>query len=172
MRRIPPWWASSFQHSVPALLSDVTLQPGATHGCSLALEDAAVFGTLFSRLRSWDQVPQLLAAYQDLRQARCAAVNRREMANKELVQIPRGPMQHARDEAMRCAMRAGFDHWDESKLKQQWDEIAEVFAYNAFDASDDWYVSWGAIMEASRARTTHDSLDLSVSTTVEVAAPA
>ncbi|EIN05952.1 FAD/NAD(P)-binding domain-containing protein [Punctularia strigosozonata HHB-11173 SS5] len=145
--------------------------PGSTHGCSLALEDAAVFGTLFSRLKNWDQVPQLLEAYQDLRQLRCTAVNQREVANKELVQIPPGPMRHNRDEEMRKAMQSGHDHWDESKLKKQWDEIAEVFAYNAFDASDDWYVSWGAIMEASRARAACDDLSVQVEIADAPAAP-
>lgn len=144
------------------------LQPCSMHGSSLALEDAAVFGTLFSRLKSWDQVGQLLEAFQELRQTRCTEVNNREVANMKLVQIPPGPMRQARDEAMRQAMSAGSERWDETKLRRQWDEIAAVFAYNAFDAGDDWYVSWGALREVSKERRAYDqSLDLAIEQTVE-----
>ncbi|KAI0287543.1 hypothetical protein BC826DRAFT_44812 [Russula brevipes] len=58
--------------------------PGTTYGCTLALEDAAILGTLFSRLRSAEQVPTLLYAYQDLRKERADMLGDLEQHNAEV----------------------------------------------------------------------------------------
>ena len=48
----------------------------------MALEDAAVLGNLFSRIKSRDNITFLLHAYQELRQPRCTYVqNREELAH-------------------------------------------------------------------------------------------
>lgn len=44
----------------------------------MAIEDAAVLGNLFSRLKSRDNIKFLLHAYQELRQTRCTYVQGRE----------------------------------------------------------------------------------------------
>jgi salicylate hydroxylase len=116
-------------------------QPCTIHNTSLAVEDAAVFGTLFSRLRTFDQIPELLEAFQELRQARCEAVHLSELNNAALVWLPPGPERDARDAGMKKMMEAGHDHWDEGMLREQWDTIAEVFGYNAREAAEDWWVN-------------------------------
>ena len=40
----------------------------------MAVEDAVVFGALFAHLRSPDQIPTFLGAYQELRQPRCQRI--------------------------------------------------------------------------------------------------
>ncbi|OCH96366.1 FAD/NAD(P)-binding domain-containing protein [Obba rivulosa] len=113
--------------------------PGGTHGASMAVEDAVVFGRLFSNLRSWSQVPSFLSAFQELRQARCDAVLQSDIANAKLVALPPGPYADARN----ADMHRQLDDWDEGALKENFEAIAEIFGYDAGDAADEWWVDWG-----------------------------
>lgn len=95
----------------------------------MVVEDAAVFGGLFSRLRSWDQVPSLMEAYQDLRQARTEFVAVQDITNAQLCWIGPGPDRDARNEVMLRNLNHGLENWDDSMIQDQWDDISEVFAY-------------------------------------------
>ncbi|KDQ61756.1 hypothetical protein JAAARDRAFT_55091 [Jaapia argillacea MUCL 33604] len=165
-------WVDDSQRIVLVGESAHPLLPCSNHGCSMAVEDAAVIGALFSRLRSWDQIPALLEAFQDIRQGRCEAVNFQEFSNMQLVQLPPGPQRQHRDQAMRENLNHGREHWDEGRLRQQWEEISEIFGYNAREAAEDWWVQWGLLRERAKMgpMVLHDSLDLNVS--VHVAAEA
>lgn len=135
------------------------------HNTSLAIEDAAVFGSLFSRLRSWDQIPQLMEAFQDLRQDRCQAVHLSELNNAALVWLPPGPERDGRDAGMRLSMRKGAEHWDEGMLREQWESISEVFGYSAREAAEDWWVNWGVLRESSKSMSAYEPLDLTFEVT-------
>jgi len=127
------------------------LLPCGMHGPSLAVEDAVVLGVLFSRLRNHDQIPILTEAYQELRFARCKSVHESELSNSQLVTLPPGEARNQRNAHMKMAMAVGSERWDEGQLRQQWEEIASVFGYNARDAAEGWWVSWGALRERSQA---------------------
>jgi len=127
------------------------LLPCSMHGPSLAIEDAVVFGVLFSRLRSYDQIPILSEAYQELRFSRCKTVHESELSNWKLVTLPPGPAREQRNAYMRKNMAAGHERWSEGQLREQWEEIAGVFGYNARDAAEDWWVNWGALRERSQS---------------------
>lgn len=135
------------------------------HGPSLAVEDAVVFGVLFSRLRSYDQIPILTEAYQDLRFARCKNVHESELSNARLVWLPPGADREARNAYMKMSMKSGKEHWDDSELREQWEEIAGVFGYSARDAAEDWWVNWGSLRERSQAM---NPLDYKFETVMEV----
>ncbi|GBE86344.1 FAD/NAD(P)-binding domain-containing protein [Sparassis latifolia] len=120
--------------------------PGGSHGAAMAVEDAVVFGTLFGRLKSWLQAPSFISAYQELRQGRCKAVKVADIANAHLVAMPPGPMRDARN----ASVSRELDEWDEGTLKAQFEEIAEVFGYDAADAADEWWVNWGRFSESER----------------------
>ncbi|KAI0924942.1 hypothetical protein AcW1_006902 [Taiwanofungus camphoratus] len=122
-------------------------QPGGTHGASIAVEDAVVFGSLFCRLSTWNQVPSFLSAYQELRQARCDAVKQGDISNAKLVAMPPGPAQDARNTDMRMQTT---DQWDEGTYKDNFDEMAEIFGYDATDAADEWWVNWGRFSDTTR----------------------
>ncbi len=111
----------------------------------MAVEDAVVLGSLFSHLRSMDQVPSLLRAYQELRQRRCKTLVEADIGNTRLMCLPAGPAADARDESL----RRKYDDWDEGMLKASFEEIAEVFAYDAGDAAEEWWVSWGRFHETA-----------------------
>ncbi|KAF8636411.1 hypothetical protein AX17_003593 [Amanita inopinata Kibby_2008] len=136
------------------------LLPCTMHGPSLAVEDAAVLGVLMARLRTLNQIPQLTEAYQDLRQDRCSQVIDSELNNAALVTLGPGEHRLARDAALRLSLQARGDHWDESQLRDQWDEIGAVFGYSAREAAEDWWVKWGNLIEFGMMETVHESLGL------------
>lgn len=91
-----------------------------------------------------DQVPAFLGAYQELRQQRCETVGRSDIKGAELMALPPGPAADARDENIRRQMQ----EWDEGMLKASFEEIAEIFGYDAGDAAEEWWISWGRFQRA------------------------
>ena len=128
-------------------------QPCSNQSIGMCVEDAAVLGGLFSRLRSWDQVPSLMEAYQDLRQERTHFVACQDQSNADITWLPPGPYRDARDAAMRADKQCGLDEFSEGMLVDQWDTVSEVFAYSASDAAADWWVGWGMLAEMAKRRT-------------------
>lgn len=121
--------------------------PCITHGASLHVEDAEVFGWLLSRLHSMEQLPHLLGGFQDIREERCRAVQEKELTGMQMLWLPPGPQRDARDHMFRAMMlREG---WDEEDLRMQWEEVGRTFGYNARETVEDWWVSWGMLRERS-----------------------
>lgn len=51
---------------------------------------------------------------------------------------------------MRMAMRRKQQDWtesDENYLRESWEELKDVFGYNAFEEADTWWVEWGVMLE-------------------------
>ena len=112
----------------------------------MAVEDAVVLGSLFSHLRTTNQIPSFLSAYQELRQRRCDLVKLADIGNAQMVAMPDGPAADARDEDMRHTA----DEWDEGMMAAQFEEIAEIFLYDAGDAAEEWWVNWGRFSQTAR----------------------
>ena len=123
----------------------------------MAVEDAVVLGALFSHLRTLDQIPSFLSAYEELRQRRCGLVFAADMGNAKMVAMPDGPMAAARDDDMRRRK----DEWDEGTLKAQFEEIAEIFLYDAYDAAAEWWVNWGRFSQTAREQPSMMNLNFS-----------
>lgn len=100
-----------------------------------------------SRLRTRDQIPQLLDAFQDLRHNRCRQVHQSELGNAALVMLPPGDRREMRDAGMRPSLTETKIKWSDEQLRDQWDQIGEVFGYNAREAAEDWWIKWGALSE-------------------------
>ncbi|KAI6112691.1 FAD/NAD(P)-binding domain-containing protein [Pisolithus sp. B1] len=119
--------------------------PCITHSASLHVEDAEVFGWLLSRLHNMEQLPHLLGGFEDIREERCRAVHEKERMGMQMMWLPPGPQRDARDHMFRAMMlREG---WDEEDLRMQWEEVGQTFGYNAQEAVEDWWVSWGMLRE-------------------------
>ncbi|KAI6120767.1 hypothetical protein EDD16DRAFT_1703289 [Pisolithus croceorrhizus] len=119
--------------------------PCTTHSASLHVEDAEVFGWLLSRLHSMEQLPHLLGGFQDIREERCGAVHEKERIGMQMMWLPPGPQRDVRDHMFRATMlREG---WEEEDLRMQWEEVGQTFGYNAQEAVEDWWVSWGMLRE-------------------------
>ena len=125
-------------------------QPCSTQGAGLAVEDAAVLGGLMSHLRTWEQIPQFLDAFQDLRQPRSIEVKASELQNAALCTLPPGEARDARDAAMRHSSTADPDaDWDDTSLREQYDTIGNIFGYNAIEAAEDWWLKWGILGDST-----------------------
>ncbi|KAF7359790.1 FAD/NAD(P)-binding domain-containing protein [Mycena venus] len=72
----------------------------------MAVEDAAVLGSLLVRLSHRTQLDTLLRAYQDIRYARARETQLAAFANHHIFHLEDGPAQRARDESMHAAMGA------------------------------------------------------------------
>ncbi|PFH46881.1 hypothetical protein AMATHDRAFT_82406 [Amanita thiersii Skay4041] len=131
------------------------LLPCTIHGASLAVEDAVVLGVLMAQLRSRNQIPQLTAAFQDIRQDRCNQVIDSELNNAALVTLPPGEQRHARDAALRSSLDFKEAQWNENQLRDQWDEIGDVFGYNARETAEDWWVKWGTLTDSCKTFVQH-----------------
>ncbi|GJE93239.1 FAD/NAD(P)-binding domain-containing protein [Phanerochaete sordida] len=113
--------------------------PGGTYGPAMVLEDAVVFGTLFAHLSAWREVPRFLNAYQEIRYARTKSVNEMDVGNAAFVRLPPGPEAEARNVQIRQAR----DEWDDGSLKREFEGLAGLFCYEAEDAAQEWWVTWG-----------------------------
>ncbi|EKM59723.1 uncharacterized protein PHACADRAFT_250403 [Phanerochaete carnosa HHB-10118-sp] len=139
-----------------ALLGDSChpMLPYRAQGAAMAIEDAAVLGSLFSRLSHPSQIAPLLYAYQSLRLNRTADTQASSRLNQRIFHLPDGPDQEARDADMRAAMDAEFrmlrgenvDVTSEGSTNQWADrkKNAIQFGYDADVAADRWWAEVGA----------------------------
>ena len=44
-------------------------------------------------------------------------------------------------------MRRQLQEWDEGMLKASFEEIAEIFGYDAGDAAEEWWINWGRFQQ-------------------------
>ncbi|KAI0730571.1 FAD/NAD(P)-binding domain-containing protein [Earliella scabrosa] len=122
--------------------------PGGTHPASLAVEDAVVLGCLLSHLRTAEQLPTFLNAYEELRRRRCAKLVDADVSLTMTMSLPPGPEADARDASLRQSLV--LERMDESALKAQFEEFAEVFLYDAGDAAEEWWINWGRFIGSAR----------------------
>ncbi len=140
-------------------------------GQSMSLEDASVLAKLFSHLRNEEQIPSFLHAYQNLREERCQKTRNLDVSNVLFQTAPdteetierQAQMRQRHDEGRNVLSGDGDD-----STVAQWDQNRELFAYDAEDEADNWWVQWGLLRERSKALYSADdnqqllSLDISV----------
>ena len=86
------------------------------------------------------------------------AILSRSLRIRELVAFvpdPPGPQRDARDEFMRKARNSGKLDWSDSPetyLRKQWEELGEVFGYNAYEEADTWWVEWGILHQRLKGK--------------------
>ncbi|KAJ7451791.1 hypothetical protein B0H11DRAFT_2246219 [Mycena galericulata] len=123
------------------------------HTYSIALEDGAFLGKIFSHTRNRNRIPEFLHAFEDHRRHRCFQIRGFEKRYIDLITLPDGKMQANRDELMRANHAAGRNVMDgpESDLLQMLDDTRMVFAYEPTDDADEWWMSWGRLRDAAGA---------------------
>jgi salicylate hydroxylase len=115
----------------------------------VSVETATVLSTLLSYVRGFDHIPMLVRAYETICRERTQFLHRVDVGHVELIMYPPGPERTARDQEMRKLLNRGHGKWDDDAYMGLWGEICRVWAYNAFDAADDWWVQWGVLRERS-----------------------
>jgi salicylate hydroxylase len=129
----------------------------------MTVEDGAVLAKLFSHLRTRDQIPNFLYAFQDLRQPRCAAVYKKELGDVGFMTLPPCDFKDMRDNALRTKRDAGIsvlNAGEGEEETQEWTEIKDIFGYDAEDEADNWWIEWGLLRERA------NGLNLSVACNV------
>ncbi|KAJ7488100.1 hypothetical protein FB451DRAFT_1226419 [Mycena latifolia] len=117
----------------------------ALHTYSIALEDGAFIGKIFSHTRNRDRIPEFLHAFEEHRRSRSLRIREMERQYVGVITLPDGEMQQMRDAGMRANHAAGRNVMDaqESDLQQMQDDMRMLFAYDPADDADEWWMSWG-----------------------------
>ncbi len=94
----------------------------------------------------------MLSAYQEIRQSRCEEITKGEEERGLWIAYEEGsPEQQQRDEDFRASkaneekFRLGWGDIDEEYLRAAWESFKGPFAYDAYDAADDWWNDWGLL---------------------------
>ncbi|KAJ6468076.1 hypothetical protein C8R47DRAFT_1151703 [Mycena vitilis] len=119
--------------------------PGSLHTYSIALEDGAFIGKIFSYTRKKDRIPEFLYAFQEHRQARCAHIRDTDKQYIGGITLEDGEVQAARNAAMRANTAAGRDVMKSAgaDAEEMLEEMRVTFGYDPADDADEWWVSWG-----------------------------
>jgi salicylate hydroxylase len=89
----------------------------------------------------------LVRAYETIRRGRSKFLHEVEVTTVKQAMFPPGPGREARDLEMQKLLRTGQDKWDDDTFLGMYGQHCKIWAYNAFDAADDWWVQWGALRE-------------------------
>lgn len=130
-----PWMVSLHVAQCPSvrtLMWAPDAQPGGTQAACMALEDAAVFAALFSRLQNTKQIGAFVGAYQELREDRVTSVKDIDISNALMCWLPPGPDRDARN----ADFRQSRSEWDEGILQREFEGISSLFGYEALDATE------------------------------------
>ncbi|KAI0317883.1 FAD/NAD-P-binding domain-containing protein [Amylostereum chailletii] len=120
--------------------------PGSMHGAAATVESGVVLGTLFSHLRSYDEIPTLLYAYQELSQPRMQVLETLENTNVAICFMPPGPERDARNKLLKQSLASlRYTPSEMDDLVAQWWTNYHVWTYNAFDEANDWWAGWSAL---------------------------
>lgn len=143
------------------------MQPGSNHGVSLIMEDAQTLGSLFARIRSRDQISQLLTAYEEIRHPHCYETQTWDYHQRLQMKAPVGPQQDGRDELLRQTMAyGGWDHMDEASFRLVWGMELTLFAHDATEKVEDWWGQYGAFITRRHDRSSMEVSVLLAGTTI------
>jgi len=142
-------WSDESNRIVLVGESSRPLFPCSMQASSLCIESAAVLSTLLSYVRGFDHIPLLVRAYETIRRDRSEFLHRVELMNVTQTMFPPGPERTARDNEMQKLLYSGQGKWDDDAYLGLWGNLVKIWAYNAFDAADDWWVQWGILRERS-----------------------
>ncbi|KAK7042180.1 FAD-binding-3 domain-containing protein [Favolaschia claudopus] len=124
------------------------LPPGAVHSYSVALEDGAFIGKIFTHTRNSNRVPEFLRAFQEHRESRCSRIRQMEQEYISAITLPDGEMQVERDIGIRARQAAGQNVL-EGDMQQMMEDFRMVFGYEATDDADEWWMTWGRYRDDS-----------------------
>jgi salicylate hydroxylase len=122
-------------------------QPSGQYNTALGIEDAQTLGSLFAGIQHRDQIPILIAAYEELRQSHCEFTKDWERRKRDMLTLPVGRAQVERDLFMRKSH--AYTEWesmDEQAARAIWGAEIELFAYDANEIVEDWWTKWGGLL--------------------------
>jgi salicylate hydroxylase len=93
-----------------------------------------------------------VSAYETIRRERSKFLHEVEVTSVTQNMFPHGPERQARDLEMQKLLHAGQHKWNDDAYFGIWGQLCQIWAYNAFDAADDWWVQWGVLRERALCR--------------------
>lgn len=99
---LPPLkkWVGSSGHVVVIGDAAHAMVPYLAQGAATAIEDGAALAECLSRAKDASMIPEALAAFQEMRKARCEVIQSGSRGNGDIWHMPDGPGQQQRDRDM------------------------------------------------------------------------
>lgn len=145
------------------------MQPGGNQHIGLAIEEAETLRCIFSRIRHRNQIPDFLAAYEEIRQPRTAYVIQYESGMHTMLKMPDGPEQDERNAMLKQAMADGdWDHMDEDNFRAIFGEELNQYSHDATEQVEDWWTKWGAVISKNVEQPEADHTKCNISYSGEV----
>ncbi|PPR00104.1 hypothetical protein CVT24_008962 [Panaeolus cyanescens] len=128
------------------------VMPGRNHGTALCIEDAQTLGLLFSRIQSREQIPRLVTAFDEIRLPHFFSTLTYDYAHHKNLIAAKGEPQLARDAILRQSMVHGesWEHIDEDAFRLVWEKELALYAHDASERVEDWWIQWGALISRNR----------------------
>ncbi|KAJ7687833.1 hypothetical protein B0H17DRAFT_1069413, partial [Mycena rosella] len=117
--------------------------PASIHTSSIAIEDGAFIGKIFSHTHNPDRIPEFMNAFEEHRRDRCYRIRDAEKDYiSGLITLPDGEMQVVRDAAMRANTAAGRNLMDPNPDSEEstWQEII-----GGARMMHEWWMAWGRL---------------------------
>ncbi|KAJ7661739.1 hypothetical protein B0H17DRAFT_1212139 [Mycena rosella] len=126
--------------------------PASMHTNSIAIEDGAFIGKIFSHTRNPDRIPEFFHAFEEHRRDRCHRIQDIQKQYITFITLPDGEMQIERDATLRANAAAGLNVMGPNPDSEEnnWQMITEtrmIFSYDPADDADEWWMSWGRFRE-------------------------
>ncbi|CAK5262115.1 unnamed protein product [Mycena citricolor] len=138
--------------------------PFSLHTISIAIEDGAFMGKIFSHTRNPERIPEFLYAFEENRKPRCEHILQAEQMQLQYFTLPDGDQQQERDDkflANKAAGRNAMSSPDEN-MQEIVDDLRVIFGYEPTDEADEWWMSWGRFQEdSSQQQNTMGRMDMS-----------
>ncbi|KAJ7611800.1 hypothetical protein FB45DRAFT_1037437 [Roridomyces roridus] len=103
--------------------------PMSLHSCSVAIEDGAFIGRLFSHTQDVARIPEFFHAFEDCRKPRASYILQAEHKNIAFICMPDGPKQVERDASLRANHAAGRSVLDaprDEDMHKIWEDLSVV----------------------------------------------
>jgi salicylate hydroxylase len=130
-------------HGTFCLLGDAAhaTLPYLAQGAAISVEDGGVLGGLLGKIRSKNDVPRVLALYEQLRRPRTSAVVLGSTKQRHIFHLPDGPEQEERDRIMLS------QHPSKPCHPNQWaDPVMQEFLFG-YDADEEVERSWDSFIK-------------------------
>ncbi|KAJ6483245.1 hypothetical protein C8R45DRAFT_1215119 [Mycena sanguinolenta] len=147
---------------MPPIRSRPGRKHGATQAYSVALEDAAFVGKIFSHTKNPVRVPEFFRAFQEHREPRVSYILGVQDHYSFLLLMPDGETQVHRDAALRARHAVGQNVFDDD-LEDMMEADRIMFSYDSADDADEWWINWGRYRAVSELSPPQEAFRLTIS---------
>ena len=131
---IPQAWASNSGRFVLTGDAAHAMVPYMALGAAMAVEDAAALAASLKHVTSIENLPDAISMWVKARGPRVGGVHQASFANGLIIHLPDGPVQRARDEAMRAEVDGkpfaeSANHWADpvtTEWAYRYDPVATI----------------------------------------------